>query len=86
MLTSSSCSPVARSTPVIMAPSMSFLSSAASAFLAALGDDLVDHLVHEGDVAGEIARGASASTDFSSGRPRIIMMVSSERTSDSTNG
>src|SRR5450432_1747001 len=33
MLTSSSCSPVERSTPVIMAPSMSFLSSVASAFL-----------------------------------------------------
>ena len=34
---------------------MSFLSSVACGVLAALGDDLVDHPVHEGDVGGQVA-------------------------------
>ena len=44
---------MARSTPVSMEPSRSFLPSAASAF-AALGDDVVGDAVHEADILLEL--------------------------------
>src|SRR6266404_2305012 len=82
MLTSSSCSPVARSTPVIMAPSMSFLPSAASAFLRRSAT-ISSTIAFMNATSFARSRLRLRNQSPSSGRPRVNMMVSSERTSDS---